>query len=518
MKLETFFEKFDVLAEMPGAVGKIRGWVLDLAASGRLLPREGEWQLRPLKALTSKIGSGSTPSGGRDSYFSEGVPLIRSMNIHFVGFNSTGLVFLSNDQAKQLSNVVVEFNDVLLNITGASIGRVTTAPLEMAGARVNQHVTIIRAKPEMCPKFLSNFLASPSVQQMIDGIQVGATRQALTKAMIEQFDVPVPPVAEQKRFVAKVDELMALCDRLEAHQQERETHRATLVHASLAQFVDAPTPANLHYLFNPCCSISPAALRKAIINLAQQGKLVAQDARDEPASDLLARIESIRNENGSGHFPGIEPHDAPYEIPASWVWTRLGNVSLGSDSGWSPQCLAEPRKGTNWGVLKISAVSWGSFNPDENKALLPGTKERADCEVKEGDFLISRANTEELVARSVIVGQTPSHLMMSDKIVRFRFPDAVDKEFVNLANGGQSARDYYSRNASGTSSSMKNIGRGVMCNLPIPLPPLPEQRRIMARTNHLFALIDKLESKTYYSNKVASEVLDALIINIETLA
>ena len=257
MTLETFFEKFDLFAGAPDAVATMRELVLHLAATGRLLPRKGEWATRLLKSLATKIGSGATPAGGRESYFTKGIPLIRSMNVHFRGFDRTGLVFLSDEQADELSNVTVQTNDVLLNITGASIGRVTIAPIEMAGARVNQHVTIIRPTPELFPRFLSMFLASPAVQRMIDEIQVGATRQTLTKAMIEQFEIPLPPLAEQKRIVAKVDELMALCDRLESQQQEREEQASKLARASLARFADAPTPANLPFLFHPSYAIPP---------------------------------------------------------------------------------------------------------------------------------------------------------------------------------------------------------------------------------------------------------------------
>src|SRR5690606_27854610 len=96
--------------------------------------------------------------------------------------------------------------------------------------------------------------------------------------------------AEQKRIVAKVDELMALCDRLEAQQQERDTRHAALVRASLARFTEAPTPANLEFLFHPSYEVSPADLRKTILTLAVQGKLVPQDPNDEPALALLEKI------------------------------------------------------------------------------------------------------------------------------------------------------------------------------------------------------------------------------------
>jgi type I restriction enzyme S subunit len=144
MTVEMFFEKFDLLADAPEAVAKIRQLVLHEAFSGRLLPKRDNWPVKSLKSVASKIGSGATPDGGRESYVQQGVPLIRSMNVHFAGFIPKGLAYLTDAQAAELSNVVVQAGDVLLNITGASIGRCTIAPPEMAGARVNQHVMISR--------------------------------------------------------------------------------------------------------------------------------------------------------------------------------------------------------------------------------------------------------------------------------------------------------------------------------------------------------------------------------------
>lgn len=233
MNLKTFFEKFDLIAEAPNAVGRLREVVLHLAFSGKLLQGAKQWPHRPLKSLATKIGSGATPSGGRDSYSDAGIPLIRSMNIHFAGFDSHGLVFLNDEQAKKLANATVQPVDVLLNITGASIGRVTTAPPEMAGARVNQHVAIVRPGNELDACFLAKFLASPAIQEMIGNIQVGATREALTKGMIEQFEIPLPPLAEQRRIVAKVEELMALVDRLEALHAAAQTAAAALLDAAV---------------------------------------------------------------------------------------------------------------------------------------------------------------------------------------------------------------------------------------------------------------------------------------------
>ncbi|MCF7838031.1 MAG: restriction endonuclease subunit S [Candidatus Marinimicrobia bacterium] len=132
----------------------LRKAILSLAVQGLLVPHDAEfadWETRKLECLTTKIGSGSTPSGGKESYQEAGVPLIRSMNVHFGGFVRHGLAFLNDEQADKLKNVRVKADDVLLNITGASIGRVATAPKDMEGARVNQHVCILRPTAEITP-------------------------------------------------------------------------------------------------------------------------------------------------------------------------------------------------------------------------------------------------------------------------------------------------------------------------------------------------------------------------------
>ena len=112
------------------------------------------WPYVKLADATTKVGSGATPRGGKASYKESGTPLIRSMNVHFDGFKYDRLAYLDDAQARALDAVEVRANDVLLNITGAAIGRVTVTPARMDGARVNQHVCIIRPKPELNPSFL----------------------------------------------------------------------------------------------------------------------------------------------------------------------------------------------------------------------------------------------------------------------------------------------------------------------------------------------------------------------------
>ncbi|MGA9365333.1 MAG: restriction endonuclease subunit S [Bacteroidota bacterium] len=223
---------------------------------------KGKWPRRRLGALTLKIGSGSTPRGGEAVYQESGIPLIRSLNVHSTGFRFEGLAFIDDAKAKKLENAIVGSGDVLLNITGASIGRVTTVPASLDGARVNQHVCIIRPNQDLLSEFLAMFLASPSEQARIKHVQVGATRPALTKAMIVNWEVPVPPLSLQSKIVAKA---------------KRQLLTGARMVVSLEQQLDRAR-----------------ATRQSLLREAFGGRLVPQDPKDEPASVLLDRIRAIR--------------------------------------------------------------------------------------------------------------------------------------------------------------------------------------------------------------------------------
>ncbi|MDO9268331.1 MAG: restriction endonuclease subunit S [Methylobacter sp.] len=161
------------------------------------------WELKSLKELTSKIGSGSTPRGGQNAYVEEGISLIRSLNIHDDKFLHKNLAFITDKQAAALSNVEVEKHDVLLNITGASVCRCAMVDNSILPARVNQHVCIIRA-PELVPEYLLHMLISASYKRYLLNVagSAGATREALTKEQVENLLIPVPPKSLQEKFAA----------------------------------------------------------------------------------------------------------------------------------------------------------------------------------------------------------------------------------------------------------------------------------------------------------------------------
>jgi type I restriction enzyme S subunit len=235
-----------------------------------------------------------------------------------------------------------------------------------------------------------------------------------------------------------------------------------------------------------------ARLRRFILDLAVRGKLVEQDPEDEPAYELLACLArhqeaSLLTSNKKSPFP--------FELPSGWTHSTLRVLVESSGSGWSPKALDTPREGNEWGILKVSAVSWDQFRPEANKQVLPGTKPRPQAVIRKGDFLISRANTAELVARAVIVDLDPVNLMMSDKIVRLELVELCEPKYILINNNHSSfSRTYYADRATGVSPSMKNVTRDVILDLPIPLPPLAEQHRIVAKVDELMALCVQLEA------------------------
>lgn len=182
--------------------------------------REEGWVKDKLQSLTTKIGSGATPLGGQEAYKAEGVSLIRSLNIHDMGFRYERLAFLDDEQAEDLSNVAIQPRDVLLNITGASVARCCVVPEDVLPARVNQHVSIIRPVSEkLNPEFLHYLLISRPYKILLlqTAEEGGSTRQAITKAQIQEFQITYPKsLGEQRTIVAKLDLLATETQHLES--------------------------------------------------------------------------------------------------------------------------------------------------------------------------------------------------------------------------------------------------------------------------------------------------------------
>ncbi len=178
-------------------------------------------ELTSLSNITTKIGSGATPRGGEGSYKQSGISLIRSQNIYDNTFYEKGLAFIDDEQAEKLKGVTVEKNDILFNITGASICRCCIVPEKYLPARVNQHVSIIRVTEKALPKYVQTILVSEIYKNQLLEIGDGATsREAITKQQLEDFKIPLPPLSEQQKIVSEIEKIEAKINALETEIAE----------------------------------------------------------------------------------------------------------------------------------------------------------------------------------------------------------------------------------------------------------------------------------------------------------
>lgn len=195
--------------------------------------------------------------------------------------------------------------------------------------------------------------------------------------------------------------------------------------------------------------------------------------------------------------------------------TPLGDVLVDIQAGKCLSCEERPASLEEWGVLKVSALTWGEFRPWENKVLPAGFEVPTDLEVRSGDLLISRSNTTELVGAIALVGETRSRLMLSDKTLRL-VPrrDVVSPEYLEYALRTPACRDFIEQNATGASSSMKNITQSTIRSIPLLLPPLAEQRRIAARLKEELAEVVRARAAVEAQLKAAQLLPAALLRDV----
>lgn len=187
------------------------------------------WEATKLNSHVAKVGSGVTPKGGSDSYLSSGIPLIRSQNVLVGRLSLDDVVFISHEQHEKMRNSALSPNDVLLNITGASIGRSAVLPADFKVGNVNQHVCIIRTESTLSPHFLCQYLNSEMGQKQVDKFQAGGNREGLNYQQIRSFDVPLPPFPEQHEIASVlggVDEKVGI---LKAKQERYQTLKRGLM-------------------------------------------------------------------------------------------------------------------------------------------------------------------------------------------------------------------------------------------------------------------------------------------------
>lgn len=236
-KLDAAFEKIDRAIELNEKNISHSKNIFDATLRSYFDQEHQDWTTEVLGSITTKIGSGATPKGGKNSYQDTGVSLIRSLNVYDTYFKYDKLAHLSREQAEKLSNVELQSKDVLINITGASVARCTVVPEDCIPGRVNQHVSIVRVdQSKMIPEFLHYQLVSDRYKKLLLGIgdSNGSTRQAITKGQLQTFTLHFPSLLNQQaQIVDTIDKVLRFSQVLISKYTQKTGHLRALKQSML---------------------------------------------------------------------------------------------------------------------------------------------------------------------------------------------------------------------------------------------------------------------------------------------
>ena len=409
--------------------------------------------------------------------------------------------------------------DLLWNSTGTgTIGRACLVPQELEGVEIvaDSHVTVVRSI-EVRPVFLWRWIQSPTVQNEIEGSASGTTNQIeLNTSTVINHLMPLPPLPEQHRIVARIDQLMARCDELEKLRKEREEKRVVVHAAAIKQLLDAPDGTAWDFIqqhFGELYTVKEnvAELRKAILQLAVMGRLVPQSPNDPPASELLKEIEAEKQRlvkagkiKKPKPLPPIKPEEVPYQLPQGWEWVRLGdigNTNIGLT--YSPSDVSD----TGIPVLRSNNIQNGVLDLTDLKRVNMDVKE--SVLVQDGDLLIcARNGSRALVGKTALITGLNEKMAFGAFMAIFR--SRVNTYLLRFINSPLFRRVIDEVNTMTINQITQNNLRTTIC----PLPPLPEQHRIVARIDQLMALCDTLDQQIDAASTKQTELLGAVMTQV----
>ncbi|OAI20827.1 hypothetical protein A1359_20280 [Methylomonas lenta] len=374
--------------------------------------------------------------------------------------------------------------------------------------------------------YLCNLFTSPYAKQAFTASAAGAVVQNLNSDKVKSFLLPLPPLAEQHRIVAKVDELMALCDQLEQQQlQQSDTHH-TLVTTLLdslrlatdnAQFqaIWSQLAAHFDTLFTTEASIDQ--LKQTLLQLAVMGKLVPQDPNDEPASVLLEKIAAekaqlikdgkIKNQKP---LPEITEDEKPFRLPDGWEWTRFENI-VEISSG-----VTKGRKLTGKNLvllpyLRVANVQRSYLDLEVIKDIEITEDEIDRFILKERDLLITEGGDWDKVGRTAIWHLEIPLCIHQNHIFKARCILVEQNEhWLEKYLNSYIARVYFA-GASKQTTNLASINKTQLSRCPIPMPPLAEQHRIVAKVDELMALCDQLKAGLNQAQTTQHQLAHALV-------
>lgn len=301
---------------------------------------------------------------------------------------------------------------------------------------------------------------------------VGTSIQQLTVPMLEPKLIPIPPIEEQKRIVEKVEELLPYVEQYDKAYTKLEVFNKKF----------------------------PEDMQKSILQYAIQGKLVEQRAEEGTAEELYQQIQEekarlikegkIKKEKPLSE---ITEDEIPFDIPEKWKWVKIGNLAWYLDAGKSPNCIKENVKNDEWGVITTTAIQTNYFDQHQNKTLPKDFIIKPEMQVKVGDVLITRAGPTNRTGVACFVADIKYNLILSDKTVRINLSnDYINKEFITLAINSPGIRKFIINLMSGMDKQQVNISQDKIKNIIVPLPPLGEQKRIVAKIEEILPCCKQL--------------------------
>ncbi|MCS2353473.1 restriction endonuclease subunit S [Bacteroides fragilis] len=389
--------------------------------------------------ICSKIGSGSTPKGS--NYTSDGIFFFRSQNVHNLGIVLDDIKYISEDVHKSMIGTEVRPNDLLLNITGGSLGRCAIVPNIIDRGNVSQHVCILRPI-SIKAEYLHTFILSSFFARTMK--ITGSGREGLPKYNLEKMFLPLPPFAEQQRIVAEIKRWFAFVDQIEQSKANLQT------------------------------AIKQA--KSKILDLAIHGKLVPQDPNDEPAIELLKRINPDFIPCDNGHSG---------KLPQGWCNCKISDVSI--------SLLGKTLdRGKNTGNLKkyLCAVNvkWGTFELSTVKEMPIEATELERYSVKFGDLMVCEGGD---VGRAAIWTYN-SKMYYQNALHRIRFKENISAHYFLYSLMYLKLIGVIDDVCKGV--TIKHLTQNAMNTLKFNLPPIAEQQRIVQKIEELFSILDNIQN------------------------
>ncbi len=426
------------------------------------------WKWVKLGEIVTVLGGKRIPAGRQLTTENTGYKYIRVSDMKDGTVLTDGLLYVPSDIFPSIARYIIHKEDVYITVAG-TIGRVGKIPEEIDGANLTENADrLVFSMLEQ--NWLIKCLESNIVQSQITNVTTKVGQPKLAIKRIQKLIIPLPPLAEQKRIVAKFEELLPYIDRYEQAWSKLEQ-------------------------FN---NLFPEDMKKSLLQYAIQGKLVEQRPEEGTAEELFARIQeekqrliAEKKNKKEKPLPEITEEEKPFDIPESWKWVYLLDIIEEKPSnGYSPKGVTYPTEIKN---LTLTATTSGRFKDDAFKYVDISKEDASKYWLKNNDLLIQRSNSRELVGTSCIYTGADNAYIYPDLMMRMHVSSQVDIYYIDYVLKAPVTRNYYMASASGTSESMPKINQKIVSFTLVPLPPLAEQKRIVEKLKQLLPLCERLK-------------------------